>query len=81
MEQIEEKVLEILAEICEDEIVLKDREVHLLENGLLDSMGFAELIVELEDAFGIIVSPTELDRTEFETPGKVIELVKAKIVK
>ena len=44
-----EEVLDLLAEICEDDVVKEDLETELFESGLLDSLGFAEFLVDLED--------------------------------
>lgn len=34
-----EEVLDLLAEICEDDVVKEDLETELFESGLLDSLG------------------------------------------
>ena len=47
-----EEVLDLLAEICEDDVVKEDLETELFESGLLDSLGFAEFLVDLEDHCG-----------------------------
>lgn len=75
---MEEKVLEILEKVCEDSVVREDRDIDLFETGLLDSLGFVELLVDLEDALGIVISPTETDRSQLSTPNKLIEFVRAR---
>lgn len=76
---MEEKVLEMLAELCEDEIVKEKQEVELFETGLLDSLTFAELLFEIEDQFGVIIAPSEIERKDINTPKKIIELIKARL--
>lgn len=76
---MEEKVLEMLAELCEDEIVKEKQEVELFETGLLDSLTFAELLFEIEDKFGVIIAPSEIERKDINTPKKIIELIKARL--
>ena len=71
---MEKKILELLAEICEDEAVMEDMEQELFESGLLDSLGFAEFLVELEDQCGIVISPSEVERTDIDTPAKILAL-------
>ena len=75
---MEEKVLDLLAEICDDDIVKKDKNVELYKSGLVDSLSFAELLVSLEDNFDIVISPSEVDRSEIDTPQKIIDLVKSR---
>ena len=72
---MQEKVLDVLAEVCDDDIVREDLNVDLFENGLLDSIGFILLITELERKTGIVISPSELDRNQFNTPQKIIDEV------
>ena len=37
---MEEKILEILADICEDDVVKSDLDIDLFETDLLDSLAF-----------------------------------------
>jgi D-alanine--poly(phosphoribitol) ligase subunit 2 len=74
-----DKILHVLAEICEDESVKDDLELELFESGLLDSLGFAEFLVELEEQFDIVISPSEVERDEIDTPEKILELVESRI--
>lgn len=76
--ELQEKVLDILAEICEDDCVRQDLSLPLLENDLLDSLAVVELLVELESAFGIVLSPSEVTREDIGTPQKIIDLVRQK---
>lgn len=73
---MEERVLNLLEEICEDDIVREDLDVNLFEEDLLDSLAFTELLVAIEDEFGIVISPSEVQRADVETPNKIIELIR-----
>lgn len=75
---MEEKVLNILAEICEDDCVREDKNLQLFENDLLDSLAVVELLVALEEGFGIVLSPSEITRDDICTPAKIIALVQAR---
>ena len=75
---MEEKVLAILEEICDDDIVRKDLNINLLDEGLMDSLDYTELIIMLEDELGIVISPSEYSREESDTPTKIIEIVRSK---
>ena len=75
---MEEKVLAISEEICDDDIVRKDLNINLLDEGLMDSLDYTELIIMLEDELGIVISPSEYSREESDTPAKIIEIVRSK---
>lgn len=72
------QVLEMLEEICEDTVVRDDLDINLFDTGLLDSLAVTVLIVEIENRFGIILSPTEVEREEMDTPNKLITLIERK---
>ena len=68
---LEEKVLAIIEEICEDDVIYEERDINLKEEGLMDSLAFVELLVRMEE-FGIEVAPTEVTYEEIDTPNKII---------
>lgn len=49
--------------------------VEYLDLGLLDSMGVVELVVGLEDVFGVRFEPEDMQSPEFRTVGGLIGLV------
>ena len=75
---MEEKILDILEAICEDSIVREERNLDLFEEDLLDSLGFAELLVNIEGELGIVISPSEVTREDMNTPEKIIQMVMEK---
>ena len=75
---MEERVLNLLEEIFEDDIVREDRNLNLFEEDLLDSLAFTELLVAIEDEFGIVMSPSEVERSDVETPAKIIALIQSR---
>lgn len=75
---MEEKVLGILEEICEDEVVREELDINLFDEDLLDSLGLTELLVKIEEDMGIVIAPSEVERSDMETPSKIIALVKAR---
>ena len=76
---MEEKVLKILYEACDDRVIYTDENVDLFETGLLDSMGFIELLITLEEEFDIEISPTEIRKDELNTPRRLIAFLKSKL--
>lgn len=73
---MEEKILDILEEVCEDDIVKQNADVDLFESGLLDSLGFAEMLAAIEEECGVVIAPSEVDRKDLDTPAKIIQIVK-----
>lgn len=75
---LEEKVLAIIEEICEDDVIYEERDINLKEEGLMDSLAFVELLVRMEE-FGIEVAPTEVTYEEIDTPNKIIHYIKTRV--
>ena len=67
-----DKVLEILADVCEDDDIRNNVDIELLDSGLLDSLGYAELLARIEDEIGVVISPSEVSRQDMNTPSKII---------
>ena len=75
---MEEKILDLLEEICEDDIIREERDMDLFEEDILDPLGFAELLTRIEEETGVIISPSEVVRDDINTVNKILELVKSK---
>ncbi|XVG95403.1 D-alanine--poly(phosphoribitol) ligase subunit DltC [Eubacteriales bacterium KG127] len=78
-QQIEEKVLDIIQEICDDDIIRTEKEINLLDEGLIDSLDYIDMLVQFEEAFDIIMSPSEFTREEMDTPAKIIYQVEKRV--
>ena len=72
---IKKQVLEMLEEICEDEVVREDLDINMKEEGLMDSLAFVEMLVKIEEIFGLSIAPTEVTYEEIDTPNKVISYI------
>lgn len=77
----EDLILQMIAELCEDDVVLKDRDIDLYETGLLDSLGFTDLLLAINERFGVEISAASIRREDTETPARIIELVRSAAVK
>ena len=72
---VKSQVIEIIDELfMEDVSDMMDED--LFDAGVLDSMGTVELIVELENRFGIRVPVSEFGRDDWNTANKIVEGVK-----
>jgi len=76
---METKILEMLSELCEDDVVKENRDVELFETGLIDSLVFAELLFEIEDRFKVVIAPSEVERKDMDTPQKIIDLIRERM--
>ena len=74
-----EIVLSILASICEDEIVKDELDVDLFKTGLLDSLSFIDVLLEIEEQLGIEIPPTEIEREKFSTANQILEIIERKM--
>ena len=72
--RMRDKILDLLAEICESDEVKENTGTELFQSGLLDSLGFAEFLVELEEETGIVISPSEVVREDIDTPEKIVAM-------
>ena len=76
---MEEKILDILEELCDDGIVKENKDINLFETSLMDSLAFAEFLYAVEENFDLILSPSEIKREDLETPNKIIKLLNERI--
>jgi D-alanine--poly(phosphoribitol) ligase subunit 2 len=67
-----DKVLQLLASVAETDEVLTNLDLPLYEYQVLDSMRTVQLILMIEEQFGIKVSPAEFERESWRTPHDLI---------
>ncbi|EZX23556.1 D-alanine--poly(phosphoribitol) ligase subunit 2 [Mammaliicoccus sciuri] len=72
----EESVLNILAEVAENDIVKENPDIEIFEEGIIDSFATVGLLLEIQNNLGIDVTITDFDRDEWATPNKIIEVLK-----
>lgn len=75
----EEKVLDMLEDTCDDDAVREERDIDLFDAGLLDSMAAIELLVAIEEEFGVQIAPTAVDRDEMNTVNKIIHQIEVRL--
>lgn len=73
-QMLKDEILDIIADVCEEDDVKEDLSMDLFEEGLLDSLGVAQLLMELEDRLGIVIALTEIEKTDINTPEKIIAI-------
>ena len=73
-----EQILEILARVAGSDEVRSQPDLPLYDLQLLDSLRTVELVVAFASELGVEVSPAELEREEWATPGKVAAYIERK---
>lgn len=67
-----DKVLQLLASVAETDEVFTNLDLPLYDRQVIDSMKTVELMITIEEEFGIKVSPAEFERENWQTPRKII---------
>jgi acyl carrier protein len=55
--------------------LIKTDEMSFLDHGVLDSLGFVQLILHLEKSFRIRIDRKDLSRINFDSLGKIVAYV------
>lgn len=76
---VEERMLDLIEEVCDDEVIREERDIDLFEAGLLDSMAAIELLVGIESEFGVVIAPTAVEREEMNSVNKIIHQVEIRV--
>lgn len=74
-----ERVLAVIAKVAQDEEPQRNPDVELFKTGLLDSFAMVELMLALEEEFGIPFSPAEFDPEAWSTPNRIVTLVEERL--
>lgn len=74
---MEDRVINIIAEICENEAIKDNLDIDLIENEILDSLAFITLISRLEEEFDIEIQPTQVKPDTWRNINSIIELIKS----
>ncbi len=78
-DEVKQKVIDLLCDISGEDDVADNMDTDLFEEGYLDSMGAIELLVALEDELDVSIAPTEVDRSEMNTPNLIIKQVEKRL--
>lgn len=73
------RVLDLLEDICDDDEVRDHLDEDLFELGFLDSMGAIELLVRIEDEFGVSIAPTAVERSEMNTVNLIVYQIEQRL--
>ena len=73
MMEFREQVLDVLADVAENDVVKENPDVEIFEEGIIDSFQTVGLLLEIQNNLGIDVTITDFDRDEWATPNKIVE--------
>ena len=76
---VEERMLDLIEEVCDDEVIREERDIDLFEAGLLDSMAAIELLVGIESEFDVVIAPTAVEREEMNSVNKIVHQVEIRV--
>lgn len=71
--------MDIIKDVTNYDELTIDNDIDLIENNIIDSLAFIELIAQLEDTFNIEIQPSQVQNYTWRTVKNIIEMVKEKI--
>lgn len=74
---MKEKIIEILMDLVPDFEYSGDAK--LLEDGILDSFDIVNLVLEINEEFGINIGVEDVNEDNFETVDSILKLVEDKL--
>lgn len=72
---MEEKVIKIIEDITGYNNLKENKEIDLLENEIIDSLAFIELISSIENEFDIEIQPTQIDPNTWRKVSSIVTLI------
>lgn len=76
---IDEIVLAELEKVTETDEVRRNLNLDLFGEKVLDSFGSMELMVALSEKFGLEITPGQVEREQWATPGKIIAYIASRL--
>ena len=73
-----EKIIEIIEDVTNYKGLENKLDVDLIENEILDSLGFIELVTELEEKFDIEIQPTQIPSDTWRSVDNIVKMVEKK---
>ena len=72
---MKEKIINIIIRLTEYEDLRNNPNVNLIEEDILDSLAFIELIAELENEFDIEIQPTQIPNDTWNSVDNIVKIV------
>lgn len=72
---MKEKIIDIIIKLTEYENLRNNLDINLIEEDILDSFAFIELIGELENEFDIEIQPTQIPNNTWNSVDNIVKMV------
>lgn len=73
---MKDKIIDIIIKLTGYEDLRNNSNVNLIEEDILDSLAFIELIGELENEFDIEIQPTQIPKESWNSVDNIVQMVK-----
>lgn len=73
-----ETVIDIIIKVTKYTKLKENLEIDLIQNEILDSLAFIELITELEEIFDIEIQPTQVPSDTWRSVEKIVKMIEEK---
>lgn len=78
---MKDKIIEIIIKLTDYEDLVNNNDIDLVEEDILDSLAFIELITELEETFEIEIQPTQVPSDTWRKIDNIVKMVEIEIEK
>lgn len=75
---MQEVVIGIFEDVLECDEIREDLNLDLFESELLDSLAIIEVLLEIEERLGIVLQPTDLERSDMATVNNLVKFLEAR---
>ena len=72
---MEERIMKIIQELTGYKDLENNKDIDLIENEIIDSLAFIELVSSLEDEFKIEIQPTQIDPITWRRLDSIVNIV------
>lgn len=72
-------IIDIIIKVTNYTNLKENIEIDLIQNEILDSLAFIELITELEETFAIEIQPTQIPSDTWRSVEKIVKMIEGKI--
>lgn len=72
---MEEKIIEIIEKLTDYKELKNNKDIDLLENEILDSLAFIELIETMNNEFNVEIQPTEVTPDTWRSVKNIAEYI------
>ncbi len=78
---MKEQIIDIIVRLTDYDNLRTNPNIDLIEEDILDSLAFIELISELEDQFDIEIQPTQVPNYTWNKVDNIVKMVESKMEK